>query len=240
MKYYFADVAAILAAAERDSQYVGDLNERLKRLLTYFTDPQTCIKHLGAVSKTSATLYYGLTWLSSSKTLGEEYAQLEPVDVFSRSTPTWFLRLLYILFQVHIVPVLPKQFKSIIFPLHLVLFYKNGIYLDPVKRFLGIRMVQVVTRKPMSPFHYCLLICTLANALLDLQEYLRDSYNRTQIAPKSSHDCPLCKDKMDTPTVCPCGHVYCWQCITEWTGRFPQCPLCRQECHVKQLYSIAL
>lgn len=241
MKLYFADIAAILAASERDSQIINDLSERLKRLATYFIDSQTCIKYLPVIGKASNTIYYCLTWMNNSKTLGEEFAQLDSVDVFSRTTPSWFLRVLYIMFHVFITPALPRQFKIVILPMHVLLFYGNGQYMDPVKRFLGIRMVQSGPRKPASPFHYCMIIATLLNALLDMRDYVKDTRSRSEsIYNKSPHDCPLCKDKMDTATVCPCGHVYCWMCISEWTRRYPHCPLCRQDCPSKQLFSIAI
>lgn len=235
-RFAFADVAAIMAAAEKDSQYIQDLNQRLTRLVSYFAGPQNRVKYLSAIGKLSATLYYTLTWLSDSKTLGEEYAQLEPVDVFSKTSPSRFIRIVYILYQVHIVPLLPKPVKALIFPFHLLLFYKNGQYFDVVKRVLGIRMVGTNT-KSLRAVHYCLLLFTLLNTLFDLRDYISD---KMTITNRSTLDCSLCKDKMSVPTVCPCGHVYCWQCITLWIQRLPSCPLCRQECKVNHLYSIAI
>ncbi|EDQ85768.1 uncharacterized protein MONBRDRAFT_11600 [Monosiga brevicollis MX1] len=56
-----------------------------------------------------------------------------------------------------------------------------------------------------------------------------DAINQTEeLGPLSAldDDCPIClSDRMLDPCMCSCGHVFCYECITQ-TER--QCPICRK------------
>lgn len=40
--------------------------------------------------------------------------------------------------------------------------------------------------------------------------------------------CTLCLEAYKDPSVTTCGHVFCWECVTDWVREKPECPLCRQ------------
>ncbi|KTA99663.1 Peroxisome biogenesis factor 10 [Nakaseomyces glabratus] len=56
--------------------------------------------------------------------------------------------------------------------------------------------------------------------------------------PTESRNCILCLMEMTDPSCLPCGHVFCWDCITDWTKENPECPLCRQRSYPQQVLAL--
>ncbi|XP_020239233.1 peroxisome biogenesis factor 10 isoform X1 [Cajanus cajan] len=69
---------------------------------------------------------------------------------------------------------------------------------------------------------------TLATPDIDKGSWASDSSSSEQYhATSGVSKCTLCLSNRQHPTATSCGHVFCWNCITEWCNEKPECPLCR-------------
>lgn len=55
------------------------------------------------------------------------------------------------------------------------------------------------------------------------------------IEGKQARKCTLCLEALKDPSVTTCGHVFCWQCVSDWLREQPMCPLCRQSARVQHV-----
>ncbi|KAG5979525.1 hypothetical protein E4U55_005072 [Claviceps digitariae] len=58
---------------------------------------------------------------------------------------------------------------------------------------------------------------------------LSDAKLMTYIKGSQQRKCTLCLEELKDPSATQCGHVFCWECIGDWTREKPECPLCRRE-----------
>jgi len=58
---------------------------------------------------------------------------------------------------------------------------------------------------------------------------------RARIEGFKSEACPICYDEPSEPTVTPCSHIFCGQCILACLTKSQACPMCREPIHPSKL-----
>eukprot|EP00742_Colponemidia_sp_Colp-10_P015078 GILJ01017187.1.p1 GENE.GILJ01017187.1~~GILJ01017187.1.p1 ORF type:complete len:488 (+),score=75.90 GILJ01017187.1:115-1578(+) len=51
-------------------------------------------------------------------------------------------------------------------------------------------------------------------------------------------ECIICMDDMAVPTLLPCGHIYCKECIKSCIEVSPRCPVCKIKCGLTKLIEV--
>lgn len=120
--------------------------------------------------------------------------------------------------------------------LHTALFYVTGAYYDVVRRLLSVRYVENHRAPPGTPRpSYAMLGALLfARSVLLFVAAARTQYqtattametqsSSTAVVPRADahldapdYQCVLCMGDCNVPTILPCGHLFCWQCVASW------------------------
>ncbi|KAJ8257693.1 hypothetical protein GJAV_G00188670 [Gymnothorax javanicus] len=159
--------------------------------------------------------------------------------------------LLPVLLAVH-------QGVTILYRIHAALFYISGAFYHLGKRVAGISYLRVhggTGDDPAIRSSYRLLgvvsmlqlgltlalqlnnFCQKQRARQEWQLHrnLPSSVKPVEALTSRTSRCILCLEQRRHSTSTPCGHLFCWECITEWCNTKAECPLCREKFQPQRL-----
>ncbi|KAH7302180.1 hypothetical protein KP509_23G059900 [Ceratopteris richardii] len=200
-------------AADHDRDLAGSCSQRLRSLRSLWTliiqrwprvFPSLRDAFLFAVRANLMLFYFeGVYYQLSNRVVGVKYIHMG--KLFYKK-PKYHMLGMFLLIQLGIVGgdwlrriALPNLVKSL--------------------------RVQAMDQKLTSGQRGILLLDEDGNHAIESAELGKTAFEN--VAAVSSSKCSLCLSPRQHPTATPCGHVFCWNCITDWCNEKAECPLCR-------------
>ncbi|XP_061590751.1 peroxisome biogenesis factor 10 [Cololabis saira] len=143
-----------------------------------------------------------------------------------------------------------QQSLTFLHRLHVATFYITSSFYQLSKRAAGISYLRVVGQsgddatirrcyRVLGAISLLQLLVTVSLQLNNFRQrqrarqewklHRRLSPERVQSSNPRAARCILCLEVRRNSTSTPCGHLFCWECITEWCNTKAECPLCREK-----------
>jgi len=133
------------------------------------------------------------------------------------------------------------DFINIFQRVHLGIFYFSGVFYHFSKRLMNIRYIFNRKLDEHRPRYYILGILIFTQLFLSFVIWLKELLQTpdTQSVEEEKYDyaielnssnirCSICLENIKFPTATSCGHLFCWNCITDYCNKKAECPLCRK------------
>ncbi|KAJ3382148.1 peroxisome biogenesis factor 10 [Lobulomyces angularis] len=191
----------VLRANQKDLYQISTLNSKISDLGKSLIGTRLYQSYNAYFNFLSNLLYYLLTTIPGNQTIGEEYCEIMQIENKN--------------FQPVSLKIFTRKLQEI---------EESNSY-----EFLGfLILIQLM-------FNFNKLILGIFFPEKNLVETSMNDYkNENNLTDddddftKESEKCNLCLSKRVNSTVTDCGHIFCWDCICEWSKTKRECPLCRQ------------